>query len=239
MRQSRTVPRLGRGSSLWIHYLFLLWRMARLLNAPLFMWTRQTANRRRKSIFRWASGNESAWLHSIAFLSASHSASHFLTLHCWFLLSDSLEFCSWYALALIPPLKTHHHISIPPLCISVRASSSCLSPETCARYSCVCVCVCDGRKHATEPCHDQQSSMPVNDTSRHPTAHITMVARLSAGWISGRTSHFGSAPDVGLQWRWHQRLWMTPLWQPLPPTLCHYYRFSQCMLQDREREMED
>lgn len=52
------------------------------------------------------------------------------------------------------------------------------------------------QKHVTVPCHDQHSSVPVNDTYRHPTMHITMVARLSAGWISGKKSHFGSAPGA-------------------------------------------
>lgn len=109
-RMSRPVPRLGRGSSLWIHYLFLLWKTARFFNA-LLLWTRQTEGRRRKSILRWASGNESARLHSFAFLSASHSASHFLTLRCAFLLSVSLELCSCSALTLILSLK-HTTISL-------------------------------------------------------------------------------------------------------------------------------
>lgn len=96
--------------------------------------------------------------------------------------------------------KTYHHLSIPPLCLTVFASyfvSSfspyCRSAEICAR----CSCVCDGKKHVAVPCHDQHSSMPVNDTWRHPMVHITMVARLSAGWISGKKSHFGSAPGAG------------------------------------------
>lgn len=153
------------------------------------------------------------------------------------LLSSAPGMPSHLFLLLNPPSYLHPSSLYLYLCLFLLS----LPGDLCQVQLCVCVsvCACDGKKHATQPCHDQHSSMPVNDTSRHPTVHITMVAGLSAGWISGRTSHFGSAPNVGLQWRWHQRLWMTPLWQPLPPTLCHYYRFSQCMPQDREMEMED
>lgn len=115
--------------------------------------------------------------------------------------SVSLEFCSWYALALIPPLKPTF-VSIPSLYLSV------LVPYFLTFFSSFLLlslpwdlCQVQVRvwwqKHVTVPCHNQHSSMSVNDTYKHSTAHITMVARLSAGWISGKKSRFGSTPGAG------------------------------------------
>ena len=115
----------------------------------LLLWT-QTENRRRKSIFTWASGNESVWLHWLAFLPASHSASRFLTSHRGFLLSASLEFCSWCALTLIPPfLKTLFSTCPPPTARPFRPV-----PGTAVWW----------QKHVTVSCHDQHLTVPVNDT---------------------------------------------------------------------------
>lgn len=161
-RQSRTVPQLRKGSSLWIHYLLPVEDNA---SFNVLLWTRHTENRRRKSIFSWASGNESAWLHSLVFLSASHSASHFLTLRCEFLLSVSLEFCSWFALACISPLK--------PTIISLPLTN-CLSLETCARYSCVCVMA------------KSMWQCPAT-TNTHPCQLMTLrgIPRFTSPWLPG------------------------------------------------------
>ena len=93
-------------------------RSARLFSVPL-LWIGQTENRRCKSIFSLASGNESALFHSLALLPASHVASHFLTLQREFLLSASLEFCSRCALTRFSFFETHrqlssHHSPPPP-----------------------------------------------------------------------------------------------------------------------------
>lgn len=170
----------------------------------LLLWTVQTENRRRKSIFQMSLG-EWVSLTSLACLSFCFllclSLSH---LPLWVLtLSLSLEFCSRCALTLIPPLKPtiislsllFVSLSLPLfltfLNLSFPPSPRCRSLETCAGMAVW------WQKHVAVPCHNQHSSMPVNDTKRHPTTHITMVARLSAGWISGKKSHFGSAPSAG------------------------------------------
>lgn len=166
----------------------------------------------------------------------------------WALLM-SLEVFYHCAFALTPPLKpavsseTLHFVSLSsfvflPLLFlfSFTFFPSFLladSLEARARYSCVWQWT-----HVTVPCHTKHSPMPVNDTKRHPTMHITMVARLSAGFISGKKSVWQRS-QCRVQWRWHQWLWLRLFRQPLPPTLCRYHRFSQSVARESEREKED
>lgn len=141
----------------------------------------------------WVSPTSLACLYS-----ASHSASHFLTSCCAFLLAVSHEFysCSYTTFQIYARLCPSFFLSccLFPcfLCFSLSPSYlPAVSPLSPAPGAAVW-----WQKHVTVPCHDQHSSVPVNDTYRHPTMHITMVARLSAGWISGKKSHFGSAPGA-------------------------------------------
>lgn len=128
----------------------------------------------KRRFFCRAPGNESVWLHLLAFLSTLHPASRFLTLLCKLLLSVSLEFCSWCALARISLFKS------PIISPALYRLPLPQDPHTQVQ-----LCVCDGEKHEALPCHDQHSSVPFNDTWRHPTVHITMVAKLSA-WLNQR-----------------------------------------------------
>lgn len=143
----------------------------------------------------WVSPTSLACLYS-----ASHSASHFLTSCCAFLLAH--ESLMSFTHALIQPFKSMLvslsflffvilSLSFPFLMLFFVSLLPAIFPLSPAPVAAVW-----WQKHVTVPCHDQHSSVPVNDTYRHPTMHITMVARLSAGWISGKKSHFGSAPGA-------------------------------------------
>lgn len=143
----------------------------------------------------WVSPTSLACLYS-----ASHSASHFLTSCCVFLLAH--ESLMSFTHALIQPFKSMLvslsflffvilSLSFPFLMLFFVSLLPAIFPLSPAPVAAVW-----WQKHVTVPCHDQHSSVPVNDTYRHPTMHITMVARLSVGWISGKKSHFGSAPGA-------------------------------------------
>lgn len=190
--------------------LYISWKEAALYECICFCCgelpvTVDSENTRRKSILRWAFQWVSvAWntCLSLCFLlcpSLSHLALWVLTPR----VSGALLLvclCTYFS------FKAYCQLSNPSLCLCLLLSfflffftfnlvllpSDCLSLEACARYCCVWWWT-----HVTVPCHTKHSPMPLNDTWRHPTVHIAIVARRSAGCISGKKSHFGSAPSAG------------------------------------------
>lgn len=177
--------------------------------STVLLWTWQTQRRRRKSIFWWASGNESAWLD--AFLAASHSASHFLTLRCEFLLGGSLEFSSRCALTLMPPFK---HIS---LFVSPSFLPSLPPRDLCQ----------------VQPCDPKQMWQCPATTRSHPCHLMTLPGSLPCrspplpGWVPAESALKSCTLAVLPV---HSAVDVTLLWQMLLPTRCHYHRSSHWML---------
>lgn len=188
-RMSRTVLEPRRGSSLWIYYLFLLWKMARIFNARL-LWTWADREQKTKEHFQMSLG-EWVSLTSLArlsfcfplFLSLSHLALWVLTLclsgvllllcpHTYPPLKPTIISLSLLFVSLSLPLFLTFSPSLTPPPPTVPLSL-CPSLETCARYS----CVNDGKSMWQCPA----------TTNTHPCQLMTLrgIPRCPSPWLPG------------------------------------------------------
>lgn len=185
--QSRTVPRLKRGSSLWIYYVSLLWRMERLFRRAVIV---DSADREQKtkehfqmSLGEWVSLTLLACF-SFCFplsLSLSHLALWVLTprLSGVLLLVGPRTSSSFNRTSLHPSLSLLHPPAVSPL-----------RPGT-------AVCVCDGKSMWQCPATTDTHPCQLTTLRGIPRCTSPWLPWLSAGWISGKKSHFGSARGAG------------------------------------------